>query len=145
MDRDSGTMFSAPMPPTSSSYAGSYYRAIFTQNDPGLFPYRVNGYGFNLTAVGGSSLRLPAGPQRHPVSVRGRLLLTKGAHNLKFGANYRRYDITDYTFSVLNNPLVFMSSAVRSVQRQLGAVPSALPFARDPAGCSVGHGPVRAG
>ena len=25
--------------------------------------------------------------------------VTKGAHNLKFGANYRRYDITDYVFS----------------------------------------------
>ncbi len=33
---------------------------------------------------------------------------TKGAHALKFGANFRRYDITDYTFSVLNNPLVYL-------------------------------------
>ena len=37
---------------------------------------------------------------------------TKGAHDLKFGANFRRYDITDYTFSVLNNPL--RSCIVRS-------------------------------
>jgi hypothetical protein len=29
---------------------------------------------------------------------------------LKFGANFRRYDITDYTFSVLNNPLAVMTS-----------------------------------
>ncbi len=26
---------------------------------------------------------------------------TKGKHSLKFGGNFRRYDITDYTFSVL--------------------------------------------
>ena len=31
---------------------------------------------------------------------------TKGAHALKFGGNFRRYDVTDYTFSVLNNPEV---------------------------------------
>ena len=30
----------------------------------------------------------------------------QGRTALKFGANYRRYDITDYTFSVLNDPLV---------------------------------------
>ena len=35
---------------------------------------------------------------------------TKGAHSLKFGANFRRYDITDYTFSVLNNPLAVITS-----------------------------------
>ena len=34
---------------------------------------------------------------------------TKGKHTLKFGANFRRYDITDYTFSVLNNPEVLMA------------------------------------
>ena len=31
--------------------------------------------------------------------------LTKGVHALKFGANFRRYDITDYTFSEYTNPL----------------------------------------
>ena len=35
-------------------YAGSYYRAIFTQNDPDLFPIRVIPSGFNLTQVGGT-------------------------------------------------------------------------------------------
>ena len=29
---------------------------------------------------------------------------TKGAHALKFGANFRRYDITDYTFSTYSTP-----------------------------------------
>ena len=30
---------------------------------------------------------------------------TKGAHSLKFGGNFRRYDITDYTFSALTTRL----------------------------------------
>ena len=34
--------------------------------------------------------------------------LTKGPHALKFGANYRRYDITDYTFSEYTNPLAYI-------------------------------------
>ena len=29
---------------------------------------------------------------------------TKGSHSLKFGGNFRRYDLTDYAFSILNNP-----------------------------------------
>ncbi len=33
---------------------------------------------------------------------------TKGVHSLKFGANFRRYDISDYTFSTYSNPLVFL-------------------------------------
>ncbi len=35
---------------------------------------------------------------------------TKGAHSLKFGGNFRRYDITDYTFSTFTNPLSVITS-----------------------------------
>ncbi len=28
---------------------------------------------------------------------------------MKFGGNFRRYDISDYTFSVLNNPEVLIT------------------------------------
>jgi hypothetical protein len=92
--------------------AGSYYRAIFTQNDPGLFPYSVNGNGLSLTAVGGAVFNFPQGRNTTQYQIVDDFSLTKGVHNLKFGANYRRYDITDYQFSVLNDPLVFMASAV---------------------------------
>ena len=34
---------------------------------------------------------------------------TKGTHSLKFGANFRRYDMTDYTFSTFTNPLAFIA------------------------------------
>ncbi len=36
--------------------------------------------------------------------------LTKGAHALKFGGNFRRYDITDYTFGVLAIPRVLIDN-----------------------------------
>ncbi len=90
--------------------AGSYYRAIFTQNNPGLFPYSVNGNGFNLTGVAGNVFNFPQGRNTTQYQIVDDFSLTKGAHNLKFGVNYRRYDITDYTFSVLNDPLVFIAS-----------------------------------
>jgi hypothetical protein len=90
--------------------AGSYYRAIFTQNDPGLFPYAVTGNGFSLTQVGGTVFNFPQGRNTTQYQIVDDFSLTKGAHNLKFGVNYRRYDITDYQFSVLNDPLVFISS-----------------------------------
>ena len=91
--------------------AGSYYRAIFTQNDPGLFPYSVNGSGLNLTGVGGTVFNFPQGRNTTQYQIVDDFSLVKGAHNLKFGVNYRRYDITDYQFSVLNDPLVLIASA----------------------------------
>ena len=52
-------------------YAGSYYRAIFTQNNPDLFPFRGHSYRVQSDPGGRHRVRFPAGPQRHPVSVRG--------------------------------------------------------------------------
>jgi hypothetical protein len=92
--------------------AGSYYRAIFTQNNPSLFPYSVNGNGLNLTGVGGNVFNFPQGRNTTQYQIVDDFSLTKGVHSLKFGVNYRRYDITDYQFSVLNDPLVFISSAL---------------------------------
>ncbi len=90
--------------------AGSYYRAIFTQNNPQLFPFAVAGNGFSLSTVGGAVSTFPQGRNTTQYQIVDDFSLTKGVHNLKFGVNYRRYDITDYTFSVLNNPTVFISS-----------------------------------
>ena len=90
--------------------AGSYYRAIFTQTNPGLFPFDVAGTAFNLTQVGGAVSTFPQGRNTTQYQIIDDYSLIKGAHNLKFGVNYRRYDITDYIFSVLNNPTVFISN-----------------------------------
>ncbi len=87
-------------------YAGSYYRAIFTQNDPQLFPFAVIPVGYALTQVGGTVYNFPQGRNVTQYQFVDDLSYTRGAHDLKFGANFRRYDITDYTFSVLTNPEV---------------------------------------
>ncbi|MGA7461327.1 MAG: carboxypeptidase regulatory-like domain-containing protein [Candidatus Korobacteraceae bacterium] len=98
-------------------YAGSYYRAIFDQvNAPATFPTQLDmnavlGY----TPLGGPALfggmaDFPNGRNATQYQFVDDFSLTKGAHNLKFGANFRRYDITDYTFGVLTNPLTVPTS-----------------------------------
>ena len=91
-------------------YAGSYYRAIFTQNDSSAFPYTLLGYGFNLTSVGGDTYAFPQGRNVTQYQFVDDFSYTKGAHSMKFGANFRRYDISDYAFSTYNNPLVYLLS-----------------------------------
>jgi outer membrane receptor protein involved in Fe transport len=94
-------------------YAGSYYRAIFTQVNPSLFPIDVFGYGFNLTDLGGPAsnggvANYPQGRNVTQYQFVDDFSWIHGPHALKFGANFRRYDVTDYTFSVLNNPYVYL-------------------------------------
>ena len=87
----------------------SHYQAIFTQQNSGLFPYGVIPLSFNMTSVGGAVYNFPQGRNVTQYQFIDDLSWTKGKHNLKFGANFRRYDITDYTFSVLNNPEVLIT------------------------------------
>ena len=91
-------------------YAGSYYRAIFTQSDGAnsVFPLNVDLSGIGGTNMGGNLDLFPQGRNVTQYQFVDDFSWTKGAHNLKFGANFRRYDITDYTFSVLNNPLAII-------------------------------------
>jgi hypothetical protein len=84
----------------------SHYQAIFNQIDPGLFPYGFIELGYNMTTVGGAVYSFPQGRDVTQYQFLDDLSWTKGKHNLKFGANFRRYDISDFTFSVLNNPEV---------------------------------------
>jgi hypothetical protein len=84
----------------------SHYQAIFNQIDSSLFPYGFIELGYNMTTVGGSVYSFPQGRNVTQYQFLDDLSWTKGKHNLKFGANFRRYDISDFTFSVLNNPQV---------------------------------------
>jgi len=88
-------------------YAGAYYRAIFTQQNPELFPMDVQGYGFNLTDLGGLVYNFVQGRNVTQYQFVDDFSWTRGAHAMKFGANFRRYDITDYIFGVLNKPLIY--------------------------------------
>jgi Carboxypeptidase regulatory-like domain len=88
-------------------YAGSYYRAIFTQADPGLFPFDVTSAGpFNLNSVCGACDNFPQGRLVTQYQFVDDFSWTKGNHNFKFGANFRRYDISDYAFSPGVNPTI---------------------------------------
>ena len=91
-------------------YAGTYYRAIFDQINPGIFPYSVFPNGVNLTNVGGGSYNFPQGRNVTQYQFVDDFSWTKGVHALKFGANFRRYDITDYTFGVLTIPRILVNN-----------------------------------
>jgi outer membrane receptor protein involved in Fe transport len=92
-------------------YAGSYYRAIFDQiNAAATFPYELalGGIGFNnLNTLG---YAFPQGRNATQYQFVDDFSVTKGAHNLKFGGNFRRYDITDYATSSGTNPLAIFGS-----------------------------------
>jgi hypothetical protein len=89
----------------------SHYQAIFTQNDPSVFPYSIISTGFNLgdpSGVTSYAFDFPQGRNVTQYQFIDDISWSKGKHSLKFGGNFRRYDITDYAFSVLNNPEVLI-------------------------------------
>jgi hypothetical protein len=92
-------------------YAGSYYRAIFNQFDAAAtFPTQLDLSGIGYTPLGSQEFYFPQGRNVTQYQFVDDFSLTKGPHNLKFGANYRRYDITDYAFSAYTNPLSYIGS-----------------------------------
>jgi len=101
--------------------AGSYYRAIFAQDEAAALavsPVDFFFTGFNLgyfdTQYGsyryGIVSQYPQG--RNVTQYQGidDFSVSKGNHDLKFGVNFRRYDISDFFFSFLNNPRVYAAS-----------------------------------
>jgi hypothetical protein len=93
-------------------YAGSYYRAIFTQTPDAnsVFPTQVLMAPLGYTNMGGDLAAFPQGRNVTQYQFLDDFSWTKGEHSLKFGGNFRRYDITDYTFSQFNNPLSVITS-----------------------------------
>ncbi len=99
-------------------YAGSYYRAIFTQTDGAnsVFPLTVDLAPLGYTNMGNNLFLFPQGRNVTQYQFVDDFSLTKGSHNLKFGGNFRRYDLTDYTFSILNNPLAVIAGPTAMTQ-----------------------------
>ena len=93
-------------------YAGSYYRAIFTQTPDAnsVFPTQLYMAPLGYTDLGGDLAVFPQGRNVTQYQFVDDFSWTKGNHNLKFGGNFRRYDITDYTFSEFTNPLSVITS-----------------------------------
>ena len=88
-------------------YAGSYYRAIFTQTNGAntVFPLTLDLGPLGYTNLGNNLFNFPQGRNVTQYQFVDDFSWTKGSHSLKFGANFRRYDLTDYTFSTFTNPL----------------------------------------
>jgi hypothetical protein len=88
----------------------SYYRAIFTEMTNGAtspFPYSL--YLVAEAPTNGLNAENVAFPQGRNVTQYqfvDDFAKTIGRHNLKFGANFRRYDITNYDQSEYVTPLV---------------------------------------
>ena len=81
-------------------YAGSYYRAIFDQiNAAATYPIGLIDSPLGLTNLNPLITAFPQGRNATQYQFVDDFSVTKGAHNLKFGANFRRYDITDYATS----------------------------------------------
>jgi hypothetical protein len=94
----------------------SHYQAIFSQVNPSVLPFGIVSTGFNLgdpSGVTSYSWDFPQGRNVTQYQFIEDLSWTKGKHNLKFGANFRRYDISDFTFSVRNNPEILIGDATQ--------------------------------
>ena len=98
--------------------SGSYYSAIFKPVDQAAakaaFPYAM--VSANYTGLGGINYAFPQGRNATQYQFVDDLSVTSGNHNLKFGGNFRRNDLSDYVYSERNSvtgfPLVrFLSDA----------------------------------
>ncbi len=87
----------------------SYYRAQFTQNtalDLSIFPYGILTSG-SVPFTGFNGIyEFPQGRNITQYQFIDDFSYTLGNHNLKFGENFRRYDVSDHNFS-FNEPGVY--------------------------------------
>jgi hypothetical protein len=83
--------------------SGSYYSAIFRSVNQAaataLFPYNL--YTDLYTPIGGENEVFPQGRNVTQYQFVDDLSIIKGNHNIKFGGNFKRNNISDYFFSVL--------------------------------------------
>ena len=80
--------------------AGSWYSAIFKPADiaaaNALMPFRLRFSGSTFNQLGGEANDWPQGRNVTQYQIVDDFSKVYGAHNLKFGVNFRRNDITDY-------------------------------------------------
>jgi outer membrane receptor protein involved in Fe transport len=101
-------------------FAANYYGATFQENTNGPsspFPYSLYiGYalgnanpvtGVGSTGLNGLNFNFPQGRDVSQYQAIDDFAKVMGRHSLKFGVNYRRYDISNYDASVLVTPLVY--------------------------------------
>jgi outer membrane receptor protein involved in Fe transport len=91
--------------------SGSYYSAIFKSPDQAaataLFPYSMTSSLF--TGLGGINYAFPQGRNVTQYQFVDDLSITAGNHNIKFGGNFRRNDLTDFVYAGRSvTPLVYV-------------------------------------
>ncbi len=98
-------------------YAGSYYRAIFSTTDgPATFPGQLDMSGLGFTSLGGQfggagQFIFPQGRNVTQYQFVDDFSWTHGNHTIKVGANFLRYDVSDYVFSEgVGTPLSVISN-----------------------------------
>jgi hypothetical protein len=87
----------------------SHYQAQFVQNDQKVLstlPYGIAMSGTNLSSVDSVLADFPQGRNITQWQLIDNYTLNKGKHTLKFGENFRRYDVSDHNF-FYNYPEVY--------------------------------------
>ena len=106
-------------PRMTNSFMGtfSYYQALFAQGPQALatFPFQVVTSGAvpftGFNPVGS----FPQGRNVTQYQIIDDLTWNHGAHNLKFGVNFRRYDVSDHNF-FLNSPRAYFGYVAGGLQ-----------------------------
>jgi outer membrane receptor protein involved in Fe transport len=92
--------------------SGTWYTAIFQPANLGAtlaaFPTTVTFGDGSLSTLGGEDFIFPQGRNVTQYQVVDDLVWTKGNHTLKFGANFRRYDVTDFDYGLFTSGLAIV-------------------------------------
>jgi len=118
--------------------AGSWYSAIFGPPNLtkalALMPYEINFAGGQFNVPGSTSYSTwPQGRNVTQYQIEDDYSWQRGAHNMKFGVNFRRNDITDYTpggfnttipTATFNSELSFMSGSADTFQQAFATRPT---------------------
>lgn len=94
--------------------AGSYGQGLLTQKDaPATFPVFVNLSSLGYTSMANLESVLPQGINFTEYQFIDDYSLAEGSHELKFGANWRRYDDTDSYVALGIHPEAFLNSVTQ--------------------------------
>jgi len=90
----------------------SHYSFVFTQDEAAwkaVFPYGgvVPAFTDGFSSINGQVVYYPQGRKTTQYQFIDDLSWTRGKHALKFGANFRRYDVSDHNFFYINPLTVF--------------------------------------
>ncbi len=97
----------------------SYYRAQFTQDTPldlSIFPYGIINSGTVPFTGFNGIYEFPQGRNVTQYQFIDDFSYNLGKHNLKFGENFRRYDVSDHNFA-FNEPAVYFGYTENGLQQ----------------------------